>query len=94
MPLYNHLGPDQNVRLMVGKVSEDILIGILRPGRIVVHPKDPCLRKPLLHQHFDLLGSRLKAAQIFAAAGRAHLWHPLLIATVVADQPSSPMLTQ
>ena len=68
MSLDDHLCSDQDIRLLIGKCLQDLLIGIFRSRRIIIHTQYPRLWESLLHQSFDFLRSRLKSTEIFTAA--------------------------
>ncbi len=64
MPLHNHLRPDENIRLAVGKRRQNLLVALPAACRVKIHPQHPGSGKLCPHHLLDLLRSGLKTADI------------------------------
>ena len=64
MSLDDHLGPHQNICLMLCKRSQDLLIAVLGPCGIKIHSKYPGFREFFFNDLLDLLGSCLKSTNV------------------------------
>ncbi len=83
MSLHDHLRPHQDIRLFIRKGRQDLLIALLRPGRIGIHAQHARLRELLMQRFLDLLCTGLKAKQIFRTAHRTDGAFWLLMAAIM-----------
>ena len=94
MSLYDHLGPDEDVRLPRREGGEDLLVSPLARGGVHVHPQDSRPGKHGLCHLLRLLGPHPESGDVGGAAGRTPVRHGDLIPAVVAFQPPIPVQGQ
>ena len=87
MPFDDHLGPQQDIRLLGRKGGKNLFIASLAPGGIRIHAQDPCLRKFLPQILFYFFRSRPHSQNIAGTALGAGAERRPLISAVMADQP-------
>ena len=64
MSLDDHLGPHQNICLMLCKRIQDLLIAVLGPCGIKIHSEYPGFREFFFNDLLDMLGSCLKSTNV------------------------------
>ena len=94
MSLNDHLCSDQDICLFAGKCFQYLLMSVLRPCSIHIHPEDARARELLFHQLLDLLRPCPESSHILGTAGRADSYLRFLMPAVMTDHPSALMRRQ
>ena len=94
MSLHDHLGTDQDVRLVLSELLKDTLVVPLPLRRIRIHTEYRRRREDLLHIALKLLRTEAEGREVRASAARAELHEPCLVAAVVTAQGAIPVQGQ
>src|SRR5699024_5769143 len=94
MAFYDHLCPNENVRLAISESRQNLFMIIFFSGSICVHPQDFRPGKTFPDQTFYLLCSCPESSYIRRSAYRALLHIHSLITAVMADQSAVSMGSQ
>ena len=85
-PLGHHLGAHHDVVLAAGEPGQQLFVGVLGGGGVLVHPQDACLREELCQLLLSLLGAEAAVLQCSAAGGAFLRGRVQLAAAVVTEQ--------